>query len=191
MLPIYFLPLVFQFAQDESALTSGVHLLPFVLVLVFAVMLNGALMAQFGYYMPWYLLGSVLALASFPVAQVKAPTSQLFQSVAFIGVGQVGGIALALSISNTIFVNRATSRIAQILPGQERREIQQAMSGVRATFFTELTEDQAGRVIEMIIGSINDVFIMMVAAAAFSVILAAFLRTESLFVKQDCVFACA
>ncbi|KAL5040885.1 hypothetical protein BDW71DRAFT_213607 [Aspergillus fruticulosus] len=219
MLPIYFLPLVFQFAQGESALTSGVDLLPFVLVLVFAVMLNGALMAQFGYYMPWYLLGSVLALvgsallytidpstsqarifgysvlvalgtgmysqASFPVAQVKAPTSQLFQSVAFIGVGQVGGSALALSISNTIFVNRATSRIAQILPGQERREIQQAISGVRATFFTELTEDQAGRVIEMIIGGINDVFIMMVAAAAFSVILAAFLRTERLFVEQD------
>lgn len=35
---------------------------PFVLVLVVAVMLNGALTAQLGYYMPWYLVGACLAL---------------------------------------------------------------------------------------------------------------------------------
>ncbi|KAL4772928.1 efflux pump antibiotic resistance protein [Aspergillus nidulans var. acristatus] len=217
MIPIYFLPLIFQFAKDDSALASGVNLLPFVLVLVFAVMLNGALMAKLGYYMPWYLLGSILALigstllytiepstsraqilgysvltalgtgmysqASFPVAQVKAAATQLFQAVAFIGVGQVGGIALALSISNTIFMNRATSGIAQILPGQERSEIQQAISGVRASFFTELTEEQGQQVIGVIVGSINDVYVMMIVAAALSVLLAGFMKRERLFVQ--------
>ncbi|KAL4941853.1 hypothetical protein BDV06DRAFT_193740 [Aspergillus oleicola] len=210
--------LLFVLQQDDSALTSGVNLLPFVLVLVFAVMLNGALMGQFGYYMPWYLVGSILALtgsallytltpstsrarifgysvitalgtgmysqASFPVAQVKAPSTHSFQAVAYIGVGQVGGIALALSISNTIFLNRGTSEIARILPGRERGEIQQAISGVRASFYAELTERQRERVTAAIVGSINEVFIMMIAAAVLSVILAAFMRRERLFMQQ-------
>ncbi|KAL3477159.1 major facilitator superfamily domain-containing protein [Aspergillus californicus] len=215
MVPIYFLPLIFQFAHNDSALESGVHLLPFVLVLVFAVMLNGAAMAQLGFYMAWYLLGNVLALvgsallytidlstsqarisgysvitafgtglysqASFPVAQVKAPASQLFQAVSFIGVGQVGGIALALTLSNSIFLNRATNGIAGILPGRATGEIQQAITGVRASSFAELTAEQSERVLRVIIGSIDDVFVLMVTAAALSVVLAGFLKRERLF----------
>ena len=56
VVPIYFIPLYFQFVKDDGALESGVRLLPFVLILVFAVMLNGAMMAKFGYYMMEVLL---------------------------------------------------------------------------------------------------------------------------------------
>ncbi|KAL2821425.1 major facilitator superfamily domain-containing protein [Aspergillus cavernicola] len=167
MVSIYFLPPLFQFAKHQSALASGDHLLPFVLVLVFAVMLNGALMAQLGYYMPWYLLGSILALigsslfytitpttstahifgysvitafgaglysqAGFTVAQVKVSPRQLAQAVAYIGVGQIGGISSALTLSESIFLNKATIRISEILPDESRREIQMAILG--ATLF--------------------------------------------------------
>jgi hypothetical protein len=51
-IPIYFIPLYFQFAKDLPALQSGVQLLPFLLVLVFAIMLNSTLIAKFSYYMP-------------------------------------------------------------------------------------------------------------------------------------------
>ncbi|KAJ5914244.1 efflux pump antibiotic resistance protein [Penicillium tannophilum] len=219
MIPIYFLPILFQFAHNESALVSGVHLLPFVLVLVFAVMLNGALMAKLGYYMPWYLGGACLALAGsalfytvgpdtssahlygysvltafgvgcfsqagFPVAQVKASPSQLTQAVAFIGVGQVGGIALALTISNTLFLNKATSRIAAILPQQSRSTIQQAISGVRAELFTSLSTVQRQRVVGAIVHSVDDVFVLMIVAAALSVVLAAFMKRERLFLEPS------
>ncbi|PWY69608.1 efflux pump antibiotic resistance protein [Aspergillus sclerotioniger CBS 115572] len=216
---IYFLPILFQFAHQNTALASGVHLLPLVCVLVLAILLNGALMSKLGYYMPWYLGGAILSLigscllytiqpdtssariygysmlaafgvgcfsqAGFPVAQVKALPSQLAQAVAFIGVGQVGGSALALTISNSLFVNQATSRIADILPDMPRSIIQQAISGVRASMFADLSAEQRERVVAAIVRSVDDVFVMAIASAGLSVIMAVFMRREKLFVKSE------
>ena len=218
-IPIYFIPLFFQFAENLGVLGSGVRLLPFVLVLVLAVMINGALMAKLGYYMPWYVLGSMLALigssllytihvgipsrniygfcaltalgaglysqAGFAVAQVKAAPQQLAQAVAFIGVGQVGGIALALMISNSIFMNRATQRIAAVLPATPHDVIQQAISGARGSFFTTLATSERSRVLEATADTISDVFIMMIAAAGLSLVLAVFMKREKLFLEES------
>ncbi|KAL2833999.1 efflux pump antibiotic resistance protein [Aspergillus pseudoustus] len=215
MLPIYFLPLLFQFAKGDSALQSGVHLLPFVLILVFAVMLNGALMAQFGFYMPWYLLGSILALvgsallytisaetstarifgysvltafgaglysqAGFAVAQVKVPSAQLSQAVAYIGVGQIGGIALALTLAESIFLNQATARISTLLPEESRSDIQAAILGAKAELFGRLGAVVSRQVLDAIVRSLNDVFVMMIVASGLSVLLAGGLKRERLF----------
>ncbi|GLA47248.1 hypothetical protein AnigIFM63604_001443 [Aspergillus niger] len=178
---------------------------PFVLVLVVAVMLNGALMAQLGYYMPWYLVGACLAFAGSalfntvgpdnssarlyeysmltafdigchsqagsPIAQVKASPGLLSQAVAFIG-----------TIAYTIFLNKSTGRIAAILPQQPGDIIQQAIFGVRAEFFTSLSVVQRKRVVAAIISSVDDVFVLMIAAAALSVVLALVMKWERLFV---------
>lgn len=214
--PIYFIPLYFQFVENATALNSGVRLLPFVLVLVFAVMLNGAMMAKLGYYMPWYFLGSILALigasllytvhlntssgriygysvlaafgvgmysqAGFPVAQVKALPQQLSQAVAFIGVGQVGGIALALMMANSIFLNEATNKISHILPDVPKATVQQAVSGVHGSFFTTLSATDRTKVLAAIVQSIDNVFIMVITAAALSLVLSVFMKRERLFV---------
>ncbi|KAF1963165.1 efflux pump antibiotic resistance protein [Byssothecium circinans] len=213
--PIYFIPLYFQFARGQAALQSGVNLLPFVLLLVFAVMLNGAMMAKIGYYMPWYLVGSSMALAGsallytidletsraniygysiltgfgvglfsqagFPITQVKTTPQLLPQAVAFIGVGQVGGITLALMVSNAIFLNQATHRIAKILPERTKGAIQQAITGNGGTFFESLSSLQRAEVLSSIIASIDEAFIMVIAAAALSLILSLFMKRERLF----------
>lgn len=217
--PIYFIPLYLQFAKGETALDSGVHLLPFILVLVFAVMLNGAMMAKVGYYMPWYLFGSVLAVigsallytidldtphakiygysvltafgvglfsqAGFPVAQVKALPEQLSQAVAFIGIGQVGGITLALTISNSIFLNRATTKIQGILPGVPRATVQQTVLGLGNSFFGSLEPRQRTQVLVGIIESIDEALITVIAAAALCLILSVFMKRERLFVAAS------
>ncbi|RDH39295.1 hypothetical protein BDQ94DRAFT_165028 [Aspergillus welwitschiae] len=79
-----------------------------------------------------------------------------------------GGIALALTIAYTIFLNKYTGRIAAILPQQPGDTIQQAIFGVRAEFFNSL--------------SVDDVFVFMIAAAALSVALALVMKWERLFV---------
>lgn len=58
----YFIPLFFQFVRDDSAIMAAVRLLPFIVILVTFIMLNGALMPVFGYYMPWYLASGILML---------------------------------------------------------------------------------------------------------------------------------
>ncbi|KAH7014530.1 LOW QUALITY PROTEIN: major facilitator superfamily domain-containing protein [Microdochium trichocladiopsis] len=61
-IPIFFVPLLFQLTRGDTGLDAGVRLLPLIITLVFAIAVNGALMARFGYYMPWYLGGGILCV---------------------------------------------------------------------------------------------------------------------------------
>jgi MFS family permease len=60
--PIYMIPIFFQFTRSDSALESGVRLLPYIFLMVFAVIGNGAILSAYGYYMPWYTLGGILVV---------------------------------------------------------------------------------------------------------------------------------
>lgn len=60
--PIYYLPLYFQFTRGDSAITAAIRLLPLIIVLSAAILANGHLMSRFNYFQPWYIFGSVLAL---------------------------------------------------------------------------------------------------------------------------------
>lgn len=62
-LPIYFIPIYFQFARGDNALEAGVRLLPLVFFLVFFCIANGAILSAYGLYMPWYLFGGLLTVA--------------------------------------------------------------------------------------------------------------------------------
>jgi len=61
-IPIYYVPLYFQFTRGDSAIQAAVRLLPLIFVLSAAILANGHLMARFSYFQPWYLFGSVLTL---------------------------------------------------------------------------------------------------------------------------------
>ena len=56
----YFIPLYFQYVHQDNALKAAVRLLPFICVLIFCIMLNGALLPSVGYYYPWYVASGVL-----------------------------------------------------------------------------------------------------------------------------------
>ena len=60
--PIYYIPLFFQFTHGDDALQSGVRLLPYIAVLSAAMLANGAFMSKVGHYKAWYVVGSALAL---------------------------------------------------------------------------------------------------------------------------------
>ncbi|KAH7418691.1 major facilitator superfamily domain-containing protein [Cadophora sp. MPI-SDFR-AT-0126] len=60
--PIYMIPIFFQFTRSDTALEAGVRLLPFIVLMIFAVIGNGAILSTYGYYMPWYTLGGILCV---------------------------------------------------------------------------------------------------------------------------------
>lgn len=88
--PMYFIPLFFQFTRNDSAIEAGVRLLPLIAILVFTVMLNGALMSKYGYYMPWYLAGGCLALigsALMYTVNVDTSNSKIYGYTVLLGLG--------------------------------------------------------------------------------------------------------
>ncbi|KAL2070995.1 hypothetical protein VTL71DRAFT_14021 [Oculimacula yallundae] len=61
-IPIYMMPIYFQFTRGDSALDAGVRMLPFIFLMIFAVIGNGAILSAYGYYMPWYTLGGIFVI---------------------------------------------------------------------------------------------------------------------------------
>lgn len=62
-IPIYFLPLYFQLVQADTALQSGIKLFPLVVFLVITIVGNGVITSRYSWFQPWFLIGSIFALA--------------------------------------------------------------------------------------------------------------------------------
>jgi len=62
-IPIYYIPVYFQFSMGDSPLMAGVHLIPLIVIFSFFNLSRGFLMIRFGYYWPWFFGGGALLLA--------------------------------------------------------------------------------------------------------------------------------
>ncbi|KAF9870609.1 hypothetical protein CkaCkLH20_11915 [Colletotrichum karsti] len=100
--PIFFVPLFFQFTRGSDAFETGVQLLPLIICLIFSIGVNGALMAKFGYYMPWYLLGGLLCVAGgalmYTVDQYTS-AGHIYAYTVLIGIGVGMWIQAAFSVA--------------------------------------------------------------------------------------------
>ena len=74
-IPIYYIPTYFQFTRGDSALEAAVRLLPLIILLSATIIANGYLMSKLGYYQPWYLVGSALALVGNVLLSLTTPTT--------------------------------------------------------------------------------------------------------------------
>ncbi|RAO71893.1 uncharacterized protein BHQ10_007905 [Talaromyces amestolkiae] len=100
--PIYMIPMYFQFTQAGGALEAGVRLLPFIIIMVIFVFINGQLMARLGHYVPWFLVGGLLTVAGaalmYTVDQ-ETSDSRVYGYTVLIGAGV--GMYLQASFSVT------------------------------------------------------------------------------------------
>ncbi len=89
-IPVYFIPLFFQFAKGDKALEAAVRLLPFMFLLVFFSLLNGAVMGKEGHYTPWYMVATALVIVGsalmFTVDE-NTSTSRIYGYSAILGIG--------------------------------------------------------------------------------------------------------
>ena len=211
-IPLYFIPLFFQFVEGKSALEAGVCLLPLVSFQVFGTILTGALMNKVGYYVVFYLLGGIFSLiggvllfttdvntstgaiygysilvglgagmyvqAGYPIAQLKVEAKEIPKVVAFIGFGQISGIAFALNISNSIFVNLATQKLQGILVGVPKTAVQQAISGAGGDIFASISKADQSRALEAVLNSVSRTYIMLITSGALTIALTLFMRWE-------------
>ncbi|AEO65517.1 uncharacterized protein THITE_119631 [Thermothielavioides terrestris NRRL 8126] len=60
MLIVYYLPIWFQAIKGDSAVSSGIHILPMVIPLVVASIVTGILVSRIGYYTPFMIFGVCL-----------------------------------------------------------------------------------------------------------------------------------
>lgn len=100
--PTYYIPLYFQLVRGDSPLEAAVRLLPFICVMVFFGLLNGAVMSKFGLYMPWYLFGGSMALiggALMYTVDLDSSNAQLYGYSVLVGVGAGSFIQAGYSVA--------------------------------------------------------------------------------------------
>ncbi|KAK3356399.1 major facilitator superfamily domain-containing protein [Lasiosphaeria hispida] len=89
-IPIYYVPLYFQFARGDNAITAAVRLLPLIFVLSAAILANGHLMSRFSLFQPWYIFGSVLTLIGGVLLsriEPNTPQSHIYGFEILVGTG--------------------------------------------------------------------------------------------------------
>jgi hypothetical protein len=192
-------------------------LLPFILPLIFVIVLNGHLMSRFGYYMPWYLLGGICELmaaalmytvtretsvaniygytalmavgvaafnqAGFSVVQAKVKPEEIPYALGFMMVSQLGGIVIALGVAGAIFVNKTVSGLEQLLPQVPDADIRNGIAGTTSAFFQNLSKTEKIAALDVIVGSIADVYVLLIVAGAMTVVGSVFLKREKLFIQ--------
>lgn len=90
---IYYLPLYFQAVRVDDAQTSAIHNLPFLVTMLFAPILSGALISLLiGFYVPFMWLGAILAVTGssllFTIRRTSSPASLSgYQFIVGLGLG--------------------------------------------------------------------------------------------------------
>ncbi|KAI9845252.1 MAG: hypothetical protein M1837_005008 [Sclerophora amabilis] len=100
--PIYYIPLYFQFAKGDTAMEAAVRLLPFIMLLVAFTIINGGAMPRFGYYMPWFVFSGVTILiggALMTTVKAETSTANIYGFTILIGVGGGATTQAAYSIA--------------------------------------------------------------------------------------------
>jgi hypothetical protein len=104
-IPVYYIPIYFQFTRGDEPIQAAVRLLPFVLVGVFTTMLSGGIMPKSGVYMPWYVLSGVAGTTGGALMYtVKSSTSAgaVYGYSILIAIGAGGSLQLGYSIAQAI-----------------------------------------------------------------------------------------
>ncbi|PQE21781.1 hypothetical protein CJF30_00011014 [Rutstroemia sp. NJR-2017a BBW] len=208
---IYFIPLYFQFVQNDQALDAGIRLLPSIFLMIFGSITTGTLLSKNFSFIPLVLFGSILVVIGSslmyalvevdtkaaaiygysilmalgvglftqgPISVVQSlfPADRVADATAFIGFGQVAGIAIMLAVANAIFLNLATDKIKILLPNTPLKEVQAAISGTGSKLFNTLSGDLKKAVLGAVVESINTVYILVIVAGAVCIVLCPILR---------------
>lgn len=128
--------------------------------------------------------GSTLQSA-YSIAAAKVAPQQVPQAIGFINHAQLGSIVIALTISGTVFQNTALSNLRSALAGKgfSEAEIASAVAGTQSAVFQRGSESVKAAALSAIISAMDNVFILVIAAGALTLLGSFFMKREKLFLK--------
>ncbi|KAI4243442.1 MAG: hypothetical protein L6R40_003444 [Gallowayella cf. fulva] len=88
--PLYYIPIYFQFTRGNAALEAAVRLLPLVFLFSSTVIVNGAVMSKYGAYQPWYMVGSILLIIGGALSSLittTTSTASIYGYEVLMGIG--------------------------------------------------------------------------------------------------------
>ncbi|PVH99814.1 putative MFS drug efflux transporter [Periconia macrospinosa] len=188
LLPSIFL-MIFGSIVTGTMLGKGFWFLPFVLCGSVLVIVGGSLMYTnvevhtsaapiYGYSVLMAFGVGLFTQGPISVVQSLFPADRVADATAFIGFGQVVGIAIMLAVANAIFLNKATIGIQHLLPDTPLAEVQAAIQGVGSELFRNLNSVLREAVLQAVVDSMNTAYILVIVAGAVSLVLCPFFKRQ-------------
>ncbi|KAL6890049.1 major facilitator superfamily domain-containing protein [Trichoderma evansii] len=164
---MYFIPVYFQFTNDDSALKAAVRLLPFVIVAISVNLASGGLAMLSGY--------SIATLTTKPENAGAALSLQ--------NVSQLGGQVIALAVAGQIFHSTAVRNLQSVLSHQNfsEQDIESAVAGVRSKVLEKVDGALRQEVILALVHAMRQVFVLIPAAGGVMILAASCMKREKLF----------
>ncbi|KAI9878025.1 MAG: hypothetical protein M1830_002145 [Pleopsidium flavum] len=93
----FYIPFWFQAVQGVEPITSGIRFIPLFLAQMVALIITGAVVTQWGYYVPYMVLGEAICIVGTALLTRLEPTTSTVAWAAFLVVTGIGmGIAMQL-----------------------------------------------------------------------------------------------
>lgn len=203
--PVYFLPLYFQFVKTDSPILAGVRMLPYVAFQSAIGILSGLVVGKTGYFVPWYIFAGVLCIAgsallytvdqytplariygyeillglgsgaatqlTFAVASIKVAPGDVGRSTGWEAFAQLGGPTVTLGMAQAVFVNRAQSAVAALLPGLSAAEVSGIISNPDSPLLRGQKPEVQLQVVDAVVRAMSNAYIICLVAGCLVLLL--------------------
>jgi hypothetical protein len=120
--------------------------------------------------------------ASFSVAQAIVDPQLIALVIGFITYAQISGVTIALAITNSVFLNKSQTSIAELLPGTLLTEVQQAITSAESAFVASLSDVIKIEVLKAIVTIISKTYILVITADVLATVLSLGMKKKRLFI---------
>lgn len=101
--PVYFLPLYFQFVKADSAIMAGVRMLPYVAFQSVIGIISGLAVGRNGYFVPWYIFAGALCIsgaACFYTVDQNTSLANIYGYEVLLGLGSGAATQLTFAVAS-------------------------------------------------------------------------------------------
>ncbi|ATZ47729.1 hypothetical protein BCIN_03g00390 [Botrytis cinerea B05.10] len=128
VIPIFYIPLLYQFAHGSSPMASALNLIPAISAFFIIILCTGALLPRIGYYKAIYILASAFMIVGgifMSRVNINTPNRKiyLYSILIGIGVGMVFQIAYDIGMSEVTLMGAQDTTATEESGGDEQKLI--------------------------------------------------------------------
>ncbi|PYI03845.1 MFS general substrate transporter [Aspergillus sclerotiicarbonarius CBS 121057] len=122
-------------------------------------------------------LGMTTTQAGYSVGPLLVPADRVAELIQYMNISQGSSQLIGLAIASCIFQNLGFSRLKEVLANTDYSDsqIQAAIAGARSQLLQEVSPELRTRCVDAIVTTIDDVWVMVIAAGALWTLCSVFL----------------
>ncbi|KAN0090117.1 MFS general substrate transporter [Hyaloscypha variabilis] len=136
--------------------------------------------AIYGYEVLMAIGIGLIMQTAYSVSVTKVKPHDIQNAIGFINVGQIGTMAIALSIAASIFQNRGLINLKEALDGYgfSEQELRGALAGVQSAVLMGGDQVVRAKAVAAIVKTMDSIWIMSIVAGALSLVAGLLMRPE-------------